>query len=863
MCFKLFARISGILLLLTFASCQVAEIDNPVSDQNQLTITAAFEDDGFLAADDDSIPETKTMRMSDGKVWWTPGDEVSLFFGSGSGGGSKFTCTIDEPSAVASFSGNIGAVIGGGDDLETIDASFWAVYPYDRFVECSNSSVTLRLPGNQFSAEDTFAKGQWPTIGNAPGVMISFKNIAAAYKFKVKNEGITKVVIRTPDTDHPLAGTLNVGMDKNGTPVIKSVSDPCNEVIVTPEAGGAFKPGVYYYATVLYGNFDAGVYFDFYTMNKVATYECDLQAKTPERPSGRGKFKVMNDKDDDLEWKTIDDYIYIPDIDFRAYCIANFDTDKDGEISHAEALEVTNIDCSGEDGEYFMGTIHSLEGIEYFSNLQFLNCSNFQLHELDLSCNTQLLSLICDENELQKLDVSKNSELVYLSCGNNPISSLDISKNKNLTSLDCRYSLLKTLDVSANTGLSSLICYNNQITSLDVSKNTGLTYLDCSSNLLESLDVTNNTLLEYLFFRNNKLTGIDISKNTALKYLSCTGNKLTALETYNNEALLSVICDNNELEYLDVSSCDDLEELVCASNKLRNLNLVNNHKLTYLNCMSNQLTCLNVSYLPNLQYLNCVSMCDPEAPDPSKNILFYLLYHRNQDLTGSSFHIPSDTELVPDAVDLGDGLLWATSNLLASNPADNGRYFAWGEVISKTSYTASSYKWYDNSGQILKYGNDGLTTLQQEDDAAHYYLGGKWRIPTYDELETLMIHHDLLWTTKPCLYDFEEHAVYERVGCLFTKDGYEGSLFIPAAGRMIGSSINDGGKFGHYWSSDLDNKSSQQAKGFRFYGWDIGDDYVEYLWFEEDEENDDTHVHYWYPEPRETGLPIRPVYSLN
>lgn len=177
----------------------------------------------------------------------------------------------------------------------------------------------------------------------------------------------------------------------------------------------------------------------------------------------------------------------IPDANFKAYLIENFDIDKDGEISEYEASLVEYMDC-------YNKNIASLCGIEFFKNLKSLNCGINQLIELDVSNNTVLSHLFCFSNLLTELDVSKNPVLVQISCGENQLTELDISKNTVLTNLACSYNQLTELDISKNTTLQYLSCHSNQLTELDVSRNTALIYLYCADNQLTELDVSNTNL---------------------------------------------------------------------------------------------------------------------------------------------------------------------------------------------------------------------------------------------------------------------------------------------------------------------------------------------------------------------------------
>lgn len=167
--------------------------------------------------------------------------------------------------------------------------------------------------------------------------------------------------------------------------------------------------------------------------------------------------------------------IAIEDAVFKAYLVANFDTDGDGKISSAEAAAVTEIDVNN------LG-IASLKGIEAFVNLKKLYCGNNRLASLDVSKNTALTELYCYQNQLTSMDIGKNTALTLFYCDQNELTSLNVSKNTALKYLYCSYNQLTSLDVSKNIALTELQCYTNQLTSLDVSKNIALTELHCTDN---------------------------------------------------------------------------------------------------------------------------------------------------------------------------------------------------------------------------------------------------------------------------------------------------------------------------------------------------------------------------------------------
>ncbi len=154
-------------------------------------------------------------------------------------------------------------------------------------------------------------------------------------------------------------------------------------------------------------------------------------------------------------------------------------------------------------------------------------------------------------------------------------------------------------------------------------------------------------------------------------------------------------------------------------------------------------------------------------------------------------------------VDLGlpSGLLWADRNVGASSPEDYGNYYAWGETAPKDVYDWITYSYGNDWDELTKYCNDfgyglngftdNLTTLQASDDAATANLGGKARTPTRYEWKEMLNNTNCSWVYR------------DGVGG-FLLTGRKGkSIFLPAAGSRDGSSLDDAGEGGDYWSSTL------------------------------------------------------------
>lgn len=188
---------------------------------------------------------------------------------------------------------------------------------------------------------------------------------------------------------------------------------------------------------------------------------------------------------------------------------------------------------------------------------------------------------------------------------------------------------------------------------------------------------------------------------------------------------------------------------------------------------------------------------------------------------------------MPEAVDLGLSVKWASFNLGASNEYDAGDYYAWGETKTKYNYTWGTYL----------YNNDNPASLPKAKDVARKKLGDGWRMPTKAEIQ------ELVDTVEDDDYQWKAETYKNKEGDEILKGwrvtSRRGStkgnnIFLPAAGFMH-SVLGYYGNTGFYWSSTLDEGTQITAFLLKFS-------------FEEDTivlANDST---------RSYGLSIRPVY---
>ena len=349
--------------------------------------------------------------------------------------------------------------------------------------------------------------------------------------------------------------------------------------------------------------------------------------------------------------------VNIPDANFKAYLVGepSINTNGDNEIQVSEANTFNGtINCSN-------SSIADLTGIDFFTNLYYLNCQSNQLTSLNVSQNTALGALYCQNNQLTTLDLSLNTNLFEFDCSDNLLTSLDVRNGNNVN--------MGFYDTWMNNGIGTLnnpylSCINvddstfsaNSWTSngwyeIDphhyFSTNCNLTktyipdnnfeqklinlgydgFLDDSVitaqiKIIINLDISNSNIsdlsgiedftnLEYLDCGYNQLTTLDVSQSPALTYLNCSTNVMTSLNISQSPALEYLECGFNELTSLDVSQSSALSSLSCWENQLTNLDVSQNTSLTELYCAMNQLTSLDVRNGNNTNLTNFWSDNNP------------------------------------------------------------------------------------------------------------------------------------------------------------------------------------------------------------------------------------------------------------
>ena len=182
-------------------------------------------------------------------------------------------------------------------------------------------------------------------------------------------------------------------------------------------------------------------------------------------------------------------------------------------------------------------------------------------------------------------------------------------------------------------------------------------------------------------------------------------------------------------------------------------------------------------------------------------------------------------------VDLGlpSETLWATRNVGATSPEQAGLYFAWGET---TGYSAEQVekgvrRFNKASYKAKKFKSD----LTLEEDSAYACMGGKWRMPTFDEWQELSDNCNAAWT--------DNYNGTGVAGIILTSKVNGNSVFFPATGVCSDSSVINVGSCGYIWSA-----SWNSLFGAWYLYFNSGNFLVDYL------------CYYWY-----FGFSVRGVYK--
>ena len=165
---------------------------------------------------------------------------------------------------------------------------------------------------------------------------------------------------------------------------------------------------------------------------------------------------------------------------------------------------------------------------------------------------------------------------------------------------------------------------------------------------------------------------------------------------------------------------------------------------------------------------------------------------------------------IPGTIDLGLSVLWSDAYLGARTPLEFGDYYAWGELKTKEVYDWSNYKFArpsdadPNKYLLTKYcihenfwggvgPMDNKKHLDDEDDVAKVKLGGKWRMPTVEEVKELCAN---------CTWELKD---INNVRCLIGTSKLTGkTITLSFSGYRDGDKVEFLTEALTFWSNEID-----------------------------------------------------------
>jgi uncharacterized repeat protein (TIGR01451 family) len=304
---------------------------------------------------------------------------------------------------------------------------------------------------------------------------------------------------------------------------------------------------------------------------------------------------------------SVSQIITIPDSNFKAKLLAAnttnqiasstinsftpmvIDTNGNGEIEVSEALLVRRIDVSN-------SSINSMEGVQNFTGLRYLNCSNNSIISLDVNNLLNLIDLNCSNNLLTTL-ISNNlfNTLKGLNCSYNNLTSLQLPSFRQYTDEEEPFIYLECSHNDLTEIFFNTPSYGQQFTNINLSNNnfTSLTFslpristkrLNLSNNPLINLSLANVGM--YSLDYTNDYTSTLILENTNLTDIYIPHNLREGSSISNNPYLVSINLKNNKTNfycYSDYDYINDEEIYVCEG-----ISINNNPQLTLVCCDSDE-----------------------------------------------------------------------------------------------------------------------------------------------------------------------------------------------------------------------------------------------------------------------------------
>ncbi len=224
----------------------------------------------------------------------------------------------------------------------------------------------------------------------------------------------------------------------------------------------------------------------------------------------------------------------VKDPNFKAFMLATFDKDKDGDFS-ADEMAASGVIEFDEDND---GAVTTFAGIELFPNItKFSYTTPYSqmkstVEDIDLSNNKALTYVKVTNNKVKTINLKGLSEIEELNFNSDTaLHALDLSSCAKLKEFRAYGSGLEQIDLSKCPKLEVAAVYNTKVTTLDFSNNPELINVLADIKTLETVTFKNNDKLQTLTVGGINLKTVNGIESlpglTDLSYSYCPTETLT------------------------------------------------------------------------------------------------------------------------------------------------------------------------------------------------------------------------------------------------------------------------------------------------------------------------------------------------
>ena len=467
------------------------------------------------------------------------------------------------------------------------------------------------------------------------------------------------------------------------------------------------------------------------------------------------------------------------DPNFKAFMLAEFDKDHDGDFSAEELAAPGKVRYSEYDdsreGLAASGAVSSFAGLELFTGITefYFNSPVYATEGPKTKCT------------FTEIDFSGNKKLESIQVTSPVLQSINLANLPSLEKINVASdTALHVLNTSGCPALKAIMGYASGIESVDLSKNTKLEQVTLSGTKVKKYDFSNNPELNNIFIGSESLESVVFKNNTKVSSLmiSCLKNVKQKPDFTKFPELISLSLDyypwesfaiptSKKLKSLSFQYSDFLKEIDVHENvKLRSFTLFNCSeisKITYFEgqqCKANTINChaIEAVFIPREVPTDIASAVSDAA------LKSYLISVADTDKDGKISQAEAKAVTEVDFSNKGikdiDGLEWftgltsinASKNVIEEFPLD---YFASLSTLDISDNKVATLDLSTTSMTTLKASGNQLTSVSGIPDKIEYVnvsnnkltslkCGYKSYLTYLDASNNELVNFDVHWSDK-------------------------------------------------------------------------------------------------------------------